>query len=151
VLAAAYGLVSRQQAEGFALFCLEHEAPWFELAASKCHKHQENRNPRFLIKGSKLCLGSILALNATDHLHEHCSLLGKGYTVMKAVIYKSFGPPDVLKLVNHPLPQRSAGEVLVKIKSTSVNPVDYKIRKGSIPIVAKKEKVLIITCTERHS
>ncbi len=62
---------------------------------------------------------------------------------MKAVIYKTFGPPDVLKLVNHPLPQRSAGEVLVKIRSTSVNPVDYKIRRGSIPVISKKEKVLL--------
>ena len=60
---------------------------------------------------------------------------------MKAVIYKTFGPPDVLKLVTHPLPTRSAGEVLVKIRSTSVNPIDYKIRKGSIPVIAKKEKV----------
>lgn len=59
---------------------------------------------------------------------------------MKAIVYKTFGAPDVLKLVNHPLPQRSAGEVLVKVRSTSVNPVDYKTRNGSIPI-AKKNKV----------
>lgn len=75
---------------------------------------------------------------------------------MKAVIYKTFGPPDVLKLVNHPLPQRSAGEVLVKIRSTSVNPVDYKIRRGSIPVISKKEKVLLgrahqkSRCCHRH-
>ena len=60
---------------------------------------------------------------------------------MKAIVYKTFGAPDVLKLVNHPLPQRSAGELLVKVKSTSVNPVDYKTRNGSIPI-AKKNKVM---------
>ena len=63
---------------------------------------------------------------------------------MKAVTYKTFGPPDVLKLVNHPLPQRSAGEVLVSVKSTSVNPVDYKTRNGSIPI-ARKNKVHLFT------
>lgn len=62
---------------------------------------------------------------------------------MKAVVYKTFGAPDVLKLVQHPLPQRSAGELLVKVKSTSVNPVDYKTRNGSIPI-AKKNKVMPI-------
>ena len=65
-----------------------------------------------------------------------------GYIAMKAIVYKTFGPPDVLKLVNHPLPQRSAGELLVKVKSTSVNPVDYKTRNGSIPI-AKKNKVVL--------
>ncbi|KAL3148280.1 hypothetical protein ABBQ38_013746 [Trebouxia sp. C0009 RCD-2024] len=64
-----------------------------------------------------------------------------GHTIMKAIVYKTFGPPDVLKLVNHPLPQRSAGELLVKVKSTSLNPVDYKTRNGSIPI-AKKNKIL---------
>ncbi|KAL0018713.1 hypothetical protein WJX77_000013 [Trebouxia sp. C0004] len=59
---------------------------------------------------------------------------------MKAVVYKKFGP-DVLQLVEHPLPKRSAGEVLVKIKCTSVNPVDYKIRNGIFPYMAKKEMV----------
>lgn len=67
-----------------------------------------------------------------------------GHTIMKAIVYKTFGPPDVLKLVNHPLPQRSAGELLVKVKSTSLNPVDYKTRNGSIPI-AKKNKVVVYT------
>lgn len=62
---------------------------------------------------------------------------------MKAVVFKTCGPPDVLKFVDHPLPQRSAGEVLVKVKSTSVNPVDYQIRSGSIPsFIQKKEKIL---------
>ena len=60
---------------------------------------------------------------------------------MKAVIYRTFGAPEVLKVIrDHPLPQRSAGEVLVKIHSTSVNPVDYKIRRGDIPFISKKEK-----------
>ena len=60
---------------------------------------------------------------------------------MKAVVYQKFGPPHVLQLVEHPLPMRSVGQVLVKIKSTSVNPVDYKIRNGNFLFLAKKEKV----------
>lgn len=59
---------------------------------------------------------------------------------MKAVVYTKFGAPDVLQLVDHPLPQRAAGEVLVKIMCSSVNPVDYMIRNGSIPM-AKAKKV----------
>ena len=43
-------------------------------------------------------------------------------------------------MIDYPLPQRSSGEVLVKISCTSVNPVDLQIRKGSIPI-ARKHKV----------
>lgn len=60
---------------------------------------------------------------------------------MKAVVYTKFGAPDVLQLVDHPLPQRAAGEVLVKIICSSVNPVDYMIRNGRIPM-AKAKKIL---------
>ena len=71
---------------------------------------------------------------------------------MKAVVFKTCGPPDVLKFVDHPLPQRSAGEVLVKVKSTSVNPVDYQIRSGSIPsFIQKKEKVRVQQLTNKTS
>ncbi len=61
---------------------------------------------------------------------------------MRAVLYEKFGPPEVLQLVDYPLPQRSSGKVLVKINCTSVNPVDLQMRRGSIPI-AKKHKVLL--------
>ncbi|DBB11254.1 TPA: hypothetical protein ACH3X3_006694 [Trebouxia sp. C0006] len=60
---------------------------------------------------------------------------------MRAVLYEKFGPPEVLQLIDYPLPQRSSGNVLVKISCTSVNPVDLKIRKGSIAI-AIKHKIL---------
>lgn len=56
---------------------------------------------------------------------------------MRAVLYEKFGPPEVLQLIDYPLPQRSSGNVLVKISCTSVNPVDLKIRKGSIAIAIK--------------
>jgi len=53
---------------------------------------------------------------------------------MEAVLFESFGPPSVLKLVtDHPRPERKAGEVLVRNIATSVNPIDYKTRKGDIP------------------
>ena len=61
---------------------------------------------------------------------------------MKAVVYKKFGGPDVLEYVDHPLPERTLGQVTVKIKATSVNPVDCKIRQGKLPF-AKKEKVQV--------
>lgn len=64
---------------------------------------------------------------------------------MRAVIYKSFGAPEVLTLVrDHPLPPRKAGEVLVKVHSTSVNPVDYKVRRTDASAVATNGKVLLM-------
>jgi len=41
------------------------------------------------------------------------------------------GGPEVLRLVHdHPVPNRKPGEVLVRIHSTSVNPVDTAVRAG---------------------
>jgi NADPH:quinone reductase-like Zn-dependent oxidoreductase len=58
---------------------------------------------------------------------------------MKAIRMHSFGGPEVLKLEEIDLPPVAADAVLVKISSASVNPVDYKIRKGGYPRVTQDE------------
>jgi NADPH:quinone reductase-like Zn-dependent oxidoreductase len=55
---------------------------------------------------------------------------------MKGVIFEQFGPPENLKIRNDlPKPERKPGQglCLVQIASTSVNPIDYKTRKGEMP------------------
>jgi NADPH:quinone reductase-like Zn-dependent oxidoreductase len=53
---------------------------------------------------------------------------------MRAIVYESFGAPNVLTLrVDHPKPVRKPGECLVRVVSTSVNPVDWKTRQGQVP------------------
>lgn len=49
---------------------------------------------------------------------------------MKAIRIHQFGGPEVLKLEEVPRPEPGADEVLIKVFATSVNPVDWKIRKG---------------------
>ncbi len=50
---------------------------------------------------------------------------------MQAIQYQSFGPSDVLVLSEVPQPQISNdNEVLIQIKTASVNPLDIKIRMG---------------------
>ncbi len=49
---------------------------------------------------------------------------------MKAVVIESFGHEDQLKLADLPVPIPGPTEVLIEIAYTSVNPVDWKIRKG---------------------
>ena len=49
---------------------------------------------------------------------------------MKAVRIHAYGASDVLKLEDIPTPEPGIGEVLVKIKAASINPIDYKIREG---------------------
>ena len=51
---------------------------------------------------------------------------------MKAVVLKAYGDVDQLSYEDVETPQPGPGEVLVKIAATSVNPVDYKLRSGSI-------------------
>lgn len=51
---------------------------------------------------------------------------------MKAITYSDYGNPDVLELTDQPMPKVAPGMVLVKIKATSVNPVDWKIMGGHL-------------------
>lgn len=54
---------------------------------------------------------------------------------MKAVRIHQFGGPEVLRMDELPRPQAGPGEVLVEVMAASVNPVDYKIRRGGYPAV----------------
>lgn len=49
---------------------------------------------------------------------------------MQAMILNSFGGPESFEKVNLPKPTPGAGEVLVKVHATSVNPLDYQVRRG---------------------
>ncbi|EIE19171.1 putative zinc-binding dehydrogenase [Coccomyxa subellipsoidea C-169] len=51
--------------------------------------------------------------------------------MVRAVEIHKTGPPDVLKLTNdYKKPKIVSGQVLIRQISTSVNPVDYKVRSG---------------------
>ena len=49
---------------------------------------------------------------------------------MKAIILKAYGSADNFEMADLPLPPIKKGEVRVKIKAVSFNPVDYQARKG---------------------
>ena len=51
---------------------------------------------------------------------------------MKAVLLHGYGGVDQLLYEEVPIPIAAAGEVLVKLLSTSINPIDYKIRRGEM-------------------
>jgi len=51
-------------------------------------------------------------------------------TSMKAIRFHAYGGPEVLTYEDAPKPEPAAGEVLVKVHATSVNPIDWKIRAG---------------------
>ena len=49
---------------------------------------------------------------------------------MKAITYEEFGDLDILALSEVPDPKVGPGEVLIRVRSASVNPVDWKIVGG---------------------
>ncbi|HEY7484829.1 MAG TPA: NADPH:quinone reductase [Streptosporangiaceae bacterium] len=49
---------------------------------------------------------------------------------MKAIVYTRTGGPDVLDLVERPVPDPGPGQVRVKIHVSGVNPTDWKSRQG---------------------
>ncbi|MGF6171653.1 NADPH2:quinone reductase [Pseudomonas moraviensis] len=52
---------------------------------------------------------------------------------MKAMILKSFGGPDSFELSDVAKPVPQAGQVLVRVHATSINPLDYQVRRGDYP------------------
>jgi len=55
---------------------------------------------------------------------------------MKAIAYQKFGNTDVLQTVEEPKPVTQPGQVLVKVKAVSINPMDWKIRKGEMKLMS---------------
>ncbi|GGX94651.1 zinc-binding dehydrogenase [Massilia dura] len=49
---------------------------------------------------------------------------------MKAITLNSFGGPDAFELRDVPRPAPGAGQVLVRVHATSINPLDYQVRRG---------------------
>ena len=50
---------------------------------------------------------------------------------MKAVVYDRYGPPDVLRVEDVPVPTPGAGQVRVRVVATSVNLSDWECLRGS--------------------
>lgn len=49
---------------------------------------------------------------------------------MKAMTLNSFGGPESFELTEVPKPVPHAGQVLVRVHATSINPLDYQVRRG---------------------
>ncbi len=56
---------------------------------------------------------------------------------MKSIAITQFGDIDVFKEITLPMPVLIPGHVLIKVIATSVNPLDYKLRKGYFPDLIK--------------
>jgi NADPH:quinone reductase-like Zn-dependent oxidoreductase len=61
---------------------------------------------------------------------------------MRAIILRSFGPPDVLEVAEVERPAPAAGEVLVRVEAVGLNPVEAFARSGSLPLFGPPPMVL---------
>ena len=63
--------------------------------------------------------------------------------LMRAMTISDFGGPDVFVESQLPVPQVSKGKVLVRVKASSVNPVDTKIRSGMLAAIAPESPTVL--------
>jgi NADPH:quinone reductase-like Zn-dependent oxidoreductase len=52
---------------------------------------------------------------------------------MKAIVYENYGGPEVLNLLDVPIPKPRKNEILINVKATSVTTADWRIRSLSMP------------------
>jgi NADPH:quinone reductase-like Zn-dependent oxidoreductase len=57
---------------------------------------------------------------------------------MKAIVYRCYGSPDVLRLESIGKPTPKADEVLVRVDAASVNPLDWHVLRGK-PYIVRME------------
>jgi len=53
------------------------------------------------------------------------------FRIMRRILVREFGGPDVLRVDDAPTPQPGPAEVLVRVRAAGVNPVDAYIRSGT--------------------
>lgn len=54
---------------------------------------------------------------------------------MKRIQYRCYGGPEQMQIEDFELPQPGKGEVAVRVKYAAINPIDWKLRGGSMKIV----------------
>src|SRR5438874_3770868 len=50
---------------------------------------------------------------------------------MKAIVYRQYGPPDVLSYEEVEMSAPGRDEVLIKVRAASVNPIDWHFMRGT--------------------
>ena len=61
---------------------------------------------------------------------------------MKAAIYTSYGPPDVIRIADVEKPVPRDDEVLIRVRAASVNPLDWRLMKGEPRVIRIMPRLL---------
>ena len=63
---------------------------------------------------------------------------------MKAVLIRRYGGPDVVEFAEAETPKPGPGQVLVRIRASSVNPIDWKIPSGDLKLFIRHPLPMIL-------
>ena len=63
---------------------------------------------------------------------------------MRAAVIDSYGGPDRLRIGEMEAPQPGPGQLLVRVRAAGVNPVDWKIRRGSLRMILPAKFPLVL-------
>lgn len=89
---------------------------------------------KFAIAALVLVVGATAALALAISYEAPCDttpLAGSQQPSMRAVIYRCYGSPEVLELVEIARPVPTESEVLVRVHAAGVNPYDWHFMRGS--------------------
>lgn len=88
---------------------------------------------KVLVGAASVLVLAVVALAAVLSRDSPCGAaapLAAGTPSMKAIVYRCYGSPDVLKLENIAKPAPADDRVLVKVQAASVNPLDWHYMRG---------------------
>ncbi len=60
---------------------------------------------------------------------------GAPQPTMKAVAFARYGGPEVLEVRDLPVPEPRSGQVRVRVRASTVNPLDWKLRRGKMRLL----------------
>ena len=63
---------------------------------------------------------------------------------MKAVAINQYGSPNILEYIDIEKPKLKGDQILVRNYASSVNPIDWKIRKGMLKILTGKNFPMVL-------
>lgn len=52
--------------------------------------------------------------------------------LMRAIVYDDYGDAGVLRRTHIPMRQPESDEIVIEVRASSVNPIDYRLRKGEL-------------------
>jgi NADPH:quinone reductase-like Zn-dependent oxidoreductase len=78
-----------------------------------------------------VALASVAFVLSYDSPPAPAPFLPRDTTRMKAIVYRQYGSPDVLKLEEVATPTPAHNELLIKVRAASINPLDWHRLRGT--------------------